>query len=170
MWSNSIQAGPNPVTLGSPLGPLLSSCRAESLGGLGLRGNWWLDHPPLTSVSEGSIVKAAARAKLCKTALLSEQPEGAGLSLTLVFSRQAEKAVEPAMWWCEQSGGFEWNPTPAPDKGQNVSAWSVTCSLEEEGIRLGLPPPEWPQPLLGSDVICLSICKVVNSANASVCF
>ena len=56
--------------------------------------------PPFScfSLSRQFSSHVAARAKLGKTALLSEQPEGACLSLTLVFSGQVERAIKPAIW------------------------------------------------------------------------
>lgn len=102
------------VTLRSPFRPLFLMCGA---GGLGLGGPWLLAHPPFTPVLKSLLLPGPNSGK---TSMLSEQPEGDSLSLTLTFPGRVERAVEPGILWEE---GFEWNQSPPhsfphPSKGQ----------------------------------------------------
>lgn len=117
------------VTLRSPFGPLFLMCRA---GGLGLGGPWLLAHPPFTPVLKSLLLPGPNSGK---TSMLSEQPEGDSLSLTLTFPGRVERAVEPGILWEE---GFEWNQSPPhslphpsspPPRGRNITCLSSTYLL-----------------------------------------
>lgn len=125
----------SPVTLSSSFGPLFSTCRAGGLGG----GCWgWVEPGDFLLLQcHRTVLKShtAARAKLGKTALLSEQPEGACWSLTSVFWAGGE-----SVWGCDAvEEGFEWNPTPSPSRGGNITTWSTLPALW--GRESGFP---WP--------------------------